>query len=325
MRTLELSILVTNRKILHVLFHSTKKIINIVISSLNDHFKDLAGRLASALKRKGCELLSFCNKCCDFCLGHYNPFSTLRVYILLYLYLYFVVVVKIQNDIQPEKTSICITSSCLPQTNDGWYFSSQSRTLKTIRASLYGIPIVSPEWIILSLERNEIQVPKGDLCIRTLPCKVDYWKNFSDTSAQFGVAKYAAHLQKRKALLKPLENVCISICGMTQGPQKSDAQTVIRDSGAKLVSLSVMMRQLLSKSSYQIFVLLCSKDSDDGIASQHKKLIDAISSGSKVLVVGFAWLFDTVSCGTVIEDIRHYCPESPDAKDLWERLLKLYP
>jgi hypothetical protein len=231
--------------------------------------------------------------------------------------------VKIQNDIQPGKTSICVTSSCSTQKDDGWYFSSQARTLKSIRASLYGIPIVTPEWISLSLERKEIQVPKGDLCIRTLPCKVDYWKIFSETSAQFGVAKYAAHLQQSQGSLKPLENIYISICGMAQGPQKSDAQTVIRDSGAKLVSISVMMRQLLAKVSSQIFVFLCSKDSDDGIAQHHQKIIDAIRNGSNVLVVGFAWLFDTVSCGTVIKDIRHYCPESSDAKDLWEKIVQL--
>lgn len=128
-----------------------------------------------------------------------------------------------------------------------------------------------------------------------------------------------------KGLLKPLQNAYICLCGMVQGPQKSDAQTIIRDSGAKLVSVSVIMRQLLLKTTSQFFVFLCSNDDDDGIAPHHKKICDAISSGTKVLVVGSAWLFDTVSCGTIIEDIQHYSPESPNAIDLWKKIVQLSP
>ena len=253
-------------------------------------------------------------------------------------------------------TSLCIT---MPSSQHE-ACSSQCRTLKSMRAALSGIAIVTPEWISRSLEKKEIQLPKGNLCIRTLPSKAERWmvkencsmQNLCKTTARFGVARYAARLKLREcspcpSLLElPLQGAYICLCGSWKKggltPKKADAQTILHEAGAQAVPATSLMRQLKDtfkpsseSEESRFFVLLCDDaktDKDSGISTT---LFDEISSSlnslqssglkTKVLVVGSAWLFDCVSCGTTIVDVRSYSPDSPRAKELWKKIVNVPP
>lgn len=120
-----------------------------------------------------------------------------------------------------------------------------------MRAALGGIPIVTPEWITRSLEKKEVQLPNGDLCIRTLPFKVECWiseehcsslQQIRKANARFGVAGYAAQLKldqssRSPSYKPPLQGVHVCLSGSWKkggnAPRKADAQTILNESGAQ--------------------------------------------------------------------------------------------
>jgi len=127
-------------------------VLNVVLSSVNDIVKDMVHALSIIMKSQG-------------------------------------VTIKIQSDFHPQKTHICITT---PSTNQQAKRScdatkhnktSQCRTLKTMRASLAGIPIVTPDWVTACVDQRAILIPGGSsyynddemesrFCIRSLPTTI---------------------------------------------------------------------------------------------------------------------------------------------------------
>mmetsp|Transcript_269 Transcript_269/g.318 ORF Transcript_269/g.318 Transcript_269/m.318 type:complete len:116 (+) Transcript_269:2740-3087(+) len=114
--------------------------------------------------------------------------------------------------------------------------------MKAMRASLACVPIVTINWITSCLEEKKIVVPKGDLCIRTLPTKLDHLlkeqpnnnnkdddDDDDDTkmscapTARLGVSNYASLRYTQQEYL-PLVNASVFLSGpwskQSKGPKK---------------------------------------------------------------------------------------------------------
>eukprot|EP00978_Attheya_sp_CCMP212_P025601 scaffold82579_cov44-Attheya_sp.AAC.1 len=118
--------------------------------------------------------------------------------------------VKIMKDFHPTKATICITAP-VPFSRDeiveGKMVASQLRTLKSMRAALAGIPLVTPAWVTACLKESTLVAPRGVMCIRSLPVKDSQWMDETVTvsshnhTAHCGVARYAAEPGSGHALL----------------------------------------------------------------------------------------------------------------------------
>jgi hypothetical protein len=221
------------------------------------------------------------------------------------------------------------------------------RTLKVMRAALAGIPIVTPEWISQCLSSRQICSDVGSTCIRTLCSKVDQWNTESTNApSRFTVPRYACkwHIYTSTPLTYrspgPLTGTTVCLCGpwKKEGktPKKSDVLTILQDCGAEVLTVSAMLKRLKENCGGSTtpkrsvvpvaprFALLCDDTTGDkpcGINAALTKAVELLASttGSTcpVVVIGFPWLFDCVSCGVPLRDVSPYAPESVKAKHLW--------
>jgi len=219
------------------------------------------------------------------------------------------------KDFQPNKTSICITpplfvppfqqqkqqkESPNKDTNKDTTgvidTVSKHRTMKAMRASLACVPIVTINWITSCLEEKKIVVPKGDLCIRTLPTKLDHLlkeqpnnnnkdddDDDDDTkmscapTARLGVSNYASLRYTQQEYL-PLVNASVFLSGpwskQSKGPKKSDVLTLLKEAGASVLTSAGMTSKLVKElqkqkqkkdSLQRTVVILCDESTtDDG-------------------------------------------------------------
>ena len=265
-----------------------------------------------------------------------------------------IVSLKIMNEFQPGKTQLCITSaaSSIPASANksscdssslNTNVISKSRTLKVMRTALAGLPILTPEWIEACLKEGHIIPPSGAMCIRTLPMKgsktrtgaSDIDKNSTES---FGVAKYAAIFQEAflsshhgvdMSLNRLLSGVSVLLCGdwkMTGAGMKKDLKLLLHEMGATIMSSVSVASQTLSEisrgdSAFRAIVFLCDdshSNKDCGISDTLFKeaKLAILSKNGDVLAVHFNWLFDCISCATMIP-ATSYEPLAPRAKELW--------
>ena len=230
-----------------------------------------------------------------------------------------------------NKTQLCITSASVekqPNANQPINVVSNARTMKVMRTTLAGLPILSPRWVEACLNKGEIVAPTSEMCVRTLPRKQDdHEDGYND---RFGVTKYAAAFQKGMQSNKLLTGFEVLMCGTYGGSSGKDIVELLQDAGATIVkSESVASRILSGLSSDEgksqvdtMFVFLCDNspmDKSCGISDllfkQAKKICDD-SEDATVMAVHFSWLFDCISCAMVMP-ATSYEPIAPRAKSLW--------
>lgn len=258
------------------------------------------------------------------------------------------------KDFQPDRTQICITSAASPPSSSASNSSlpmdvvSKSRTLKVMRSALAGLPIVTPNWMDACLEESCVVAPTGAMAVRTMPRKrqnaVGRDREADDAgndhpTEQFGVAKYAAAFQQRSIIPSAdnmsskhlLSGVAVMMCGtwkMTGASMKRDLKVLLQEAGATIINSASMaiksMSHISQGKSEGRFIFLCDDspiDKDCGISDAlHREAKLAINSkyGSReiVLAVHFNWLFDCVSCATLMPPAA-YEPWAPKSKELW--------
>jgi hypothetical protein len=193
-----------------------------------------------------------------------------------------------------------------------------------MRASLAGIPIVTPDWIEKCSLEQKIVAPTADMFIRSLPTKSP---NLLSDLALYGTALVAARLQQvasgaAPSSALPLKNVCVHLCGAFAA-RKSNLVLLLRESGATIQSSTAAAIKL---SSSKKVVFLCDEtiSTDDlcGITSAQagqieRAIADGHDGGPPLVVVNAQWLFDVVTCGRLIVPANLYEPSSARCKNLW--------
>jgi hypothetical protein len=201
------------------------------------------------------------------------------------------------------------------------------RTLKAMRASLAGIPIVTPEWVTDCCAKEEIKAPDSSMFIHSLPTKTNDLED-----SLYGTALLASRMQQvesgaisRDSVIMPLTNVIVHMCGAFARPPKSDVQLLIRESGGTVQPSLVSTIKLIQSASFQRgdkkVVFLCDDSTDDTICGISIAQVDEIKSAidtlpGRIQVVHAHWLFDVVTCGKEISGIL-FAPKSPRCKLLW--------
>lgn len=253
--------------------------------------------------------------------------------------------VTVMKDFNPKKTTICITSS-----DKGSI--SKMRTVKAMRASLAGCPIVSPKWLRYCLDGKCISLPQNSMFIHTLPAKIGVYNvkpqsSRPPQSAHMGVMRIAAQHQicknEGKRRLPPLlHDVTVMLCGnwKSNSGRTSDVQLLLREAGATMcTSVSQALQKLAEiKKSCAIeagfvdsLVFLCDDSVGNNfiqrnLASSIRDFLqqfegkDDVKRHLPVIVVNLMWLFDSISCATVL-DADHFEPTNPNAKSLWQLCL----
>lgn len=241
--------------------------------------------------------------------------------------------VTLTDSFHPHKTTLCLVSV---EKRDGANLISRSRTLKTMRAALAGIPIVDSSWIKACKEQKKVTAPKSELFVRSLPTKT---ADLNQVGARFGVAALAARVRQMKLegismpnAAHPLKGVLVFLCGSFKLPKKADIQVLLRESGCTIIPSSATAIARLSTFTNEIstaIVLLC----DDETSNDHcgisigmaKATAEAIEKRKGcVIVVNTQWLFDCISCcDKLLPDF--YPPHSTMAKGLWEKTISNKP
>lgn len=234
-----------------------------------------------------------------------------------------VVKLKVQEAFNPKTTDLAI----IPSESKDELGVARVRTLKAMRASLAGIPVVTPEWISHCRSKGMAVSPDSTMFIHSLPTKTNDLED-----SLYGTALIAARLQQvgsgalpKDSAILPLSNVAVSVCGAFLRPPKADVQLLVKESGGTLQPSTVATIKLLQSASFElsgkIVVFLCD-DSDDnamcGITGQHARDIEiAIKSfPGRVLIVNAHWLFDVVTCGKRIPG-NLFPPRSLRCNQLW--------
>ena len=223
-----------------------------------------------------------------------------------------------------NKTHLCITSASVDKKSKPSNVVSNARTMKVMRSALAGLPILSPLWVNACLSKGEIVAPTGDMSIRTLPRKQT--DNDDECEDRFGVTKYAAAFQRGMQTNTLLSRVEVLLCGTYKGSMANDIKGLLQDAGATIItSFSAASRILSAMSSSEddkTLVFLCddslldrSCGISDSLYKQAKKVYDK-SEDAKIMAVHFSWLFDCISCATVMP-ATSYEPIAPRAKALW--------
>jgi hypothetical protein len=183
------------------------------------------------------------------------------------------------------------------------------RTLKAMQATTAGVPIVSPAWIASFRDSNRFVLPDKAMFVRTLPTKTKR----EDQIMDFGVAAIAAAIrssivQEATNQFKILANVSVCLCGRFE----TAITKLLRDVGAEILTTSKTVAKLSADGDPKV-VLLCS-DKDCKIPDSMECKVKIHKS--QVQVVNVDWLFDSISCGSVLA-AGAYKPNVKQAKELW--------
>jgi hypothetical protein len=190
--------------------------------------------------------------------------------------------------------------------------TAEKRTLRAMQAVVAGVPLVSSAWITSCGESNQVVLPDSSMFVRTLPTK----SARDDQIMDFGVSAVAAAIRSSGLQLatlhfKVLNDVSVCLCGHF----KAAILELLQKAGAEVLTAPETVAKLSADGDTKV-VLLCSDDDCDyceifvSIKSQGR--IDE----SQVLVVNANWLFDSISCGSVLT-AGCYEPKGKQAKELW--------
>ena len=202
-----------------------------------------------------------------------------------------------------KKINLCVVASA--QESEPPHIIASRRTLKTMQATMAGIPLVSHAWIAECLQTCSVLEPKPSMYIRALPTKV------RNGLTDFGVA-HVASLIRLGLAHKPLKSCFVYLCGKYTHQIASDMTVLAKQAGA--IMLSHLPTVLVNIRSEEKVVLLCNKTAK---ASLTRKLESEIRHHPKnVLIVTAQWLFDSTSSGKLVSS-QAYPPECISAHTLW--------
>ena len=251
--------------------------------------------------------------------------------------------VKTNKNTHPSKATVCLASlSHKPElASQG---TANMRTLKSMRASLAGVPIVTIDWILSCIEQSRIVNPKATICIRTLQSKLPMWMNpINNDSYQEralnGVLHIAARLRKLQILarsknevftLKILRNCVVFASGIWKkgyGPKINDVNTLIKDCGGQVTDSAPAFLNILSSkratTSSKRFYVICDESTNDNESGMNGLLYKECEQAcnneklkGSIYVVNSSYLFDCISCGEILNSV-HYPPSAPNAKHIW--------
>ena len=231
-----------------------------------------------------------------------------------------------------KKTNLCV-AYVETRRNDKGVLTARSRTLKSMRAALAGIPIVSPSYIYACQEADKVLLPQSSMMIRSLPSKTKSIE--SSCASTYGVAALAvrAHESTGDDLL--LSRKAVLLCGSIAPAKRNDIQLLLKEAGAELLSnptvavtkLKDMIDQPALEKRTETVVLLCDDTNCNtsinvipvGLYKQAK--LAAEHNRRVLLVVNSSWLFDSISCGSVL-GAEEFEPASPKARELWSLVAK---
>ena len=175
------------------------------------------------------------------------------------------------------------------------------------------------------LKERRLVAPSGVMCVRSLPMKrtskagggeIDR----NDPDEHFGVAKYAAAFHKTGLTSSNhiLSGVSVMLCGSSAGSSMmKDLRVLLQHTGSTIVgSVSTASRLLtdMSKggSGLEPLVFLCDDSTTnkicgipDALFRQAAKLARGSNESDEgtqsVLCVHFNWLFDSISCASLMK------------------------
>ena len=235
----------------------------------------------------------------------------------------FEVKLKIQEAFNPKTTNLAI----MPSESKDELGIARVRTLKAMRASLAGIPVVTPEWISHCRSKGMAVAPDSTMFIHSLPTKTNDLED-----SLYGIVLIAARLQQvgsgalsKDTTLLPLNNAAVNVCGAFLSPPKADVQLLVKESGGILQPSIVATIKLLQSASFEVsgtvVVFLCDDSRDNALCGvtgpQAREIEIAIKAfPGRVLVVNAHWLFDVVTCGKRIPG-KLFPPRSLRCNQLW--------
>jgi hypothetical protein len=223
-------------------------------------------------------------------------------------FLFLLVKVKLTESFKSEKTTLCVVSVD-PRANGGNLVAGK-RTLKAMQATMAGVPLVSPAWITSCGEPNQSVLPNSSMFVRTLPTKITR----EDQIMDFGVSAIAAAIRSSRVQVasfqfKILNDVSVYLCGSFE----TTIAKLLREAGAEVLTASATVAAKLSADGNPKVVLLCS---DKGCKIPGSVESQVKIHKSQVQVVNADWLFDSISCGSVLT-AGAYEPKGKEAKALW--------
>jgi hypothetical protein len=205
-----------------------------------------------------------------------------------------------------------------------------------MRASLAGIPIVTPEWISHCLAMTKVVPPPSPstastlMLIHSLPTKTT---SLRSDDYQFGTALLAARKEQAARHQLPssldtvghlLSHVTVQLCGNFVRPPKADILLLLRESGATIMSSS-MASGIKAIPRYcnvdKDIVFLCDETSEDSLCGltvpQAEEIGKAIKNHpGRIKVLNSTWLFDVITCGKDLS-VEHFPPLSQRCRLLW--------
>ena len=251
-----------------------------------------------------------------------------RLFVTFLTMLISAVSVRFSNSLNTKKTTLVVAGANQSTRTDDALV--RARTLKAMRAAACGVPIVNPKWIHSCLEAKQTVAPLSEMYLRTLPSKTTQLNEGTEASAtiSLGVSLQAAHMQLQaqekipnRVSTLPFANTFVLLHGNFEKPPKTDVQLLLKDAGAVFLKNTAGAVEMLQSDEMAgaTVVLLCD-DGDNSVPSQLRNAVrQSIETQPKrrVLVVATAWMFDSVTCGTILQPDL-YKPRNQQARALWE-------
>jgi hypothetical protein len=241
--------------------------------------------------------------------------------------------VKVQDSFHPKNTTVVIVHA--DREHQGL---ANVRTLKAMRASLAGIPIVTPEWITHCLTMSKVVPPpiattaSSSMLIHSLPTKTtalpkdDYLFGTILSTARLAQAAGSHALSSSVDTVGHLlTHATVQLCGNFVRPPKSDILLLLRESGATTMASTMAAAGIKAIPRHcnvgKDVVFLCDESNEDSLcgitAPQAKEIEEAIKAyPGRIKVVNSTWLFDVITCGKDISGV-HFPPYSQRCKNPW--------
>jgi hypothetical protein len=179
---------------------------------------------------------------------------------------------------------------------------ARNRTVKAMRATLAGIPIVSSDWIS-QCTTSSFEPPSEGMMVRSLPSTND--------SCNFGVAALAARLYQ-DASYQPLLTYHVHLCGTLKRKKHDDFLLLVRQAGGVLLSHASAVCSHIRKG--KRVVLVCANQATIPVSIEEQVRL----TKEHVAVVSPLWLFDSISSGKALGAESYMPQEEGTTQDLWK-------
>ncbi|KAG7340018.1 BRCA1 C Terminus BRCT domain containing protein [Nitzschia inconspicua] len=231
---------------------------------------------------------------------------------------------KLSDDVDTD-TTVCVVPHVVSN-NKSRNVQATIRSKKAMKASLLGIPIVTPDWLQLCKKHGKIILPES--FIQTLPTKSDAIEVNGD--ANFGVTRLAAEWKIRPDTPRlPFSNTFVYLCGNFKMP-RNDLTDLLEEGCASMLltpnATSSKLMELMndtttetSSSSKPLVAIVCG-DSRVSFTKSLEQDINtaAVDTTLEVVVVGWQWVLESITCGKAMP-ASLFPPVAK--KELWELCL----